>query len=266
MTLDVGDQVAGATSVWHSADRLWMGSAPVGALPIDLPTGIVELSPEDLVVTVGTGTRLCDFAEELGQRNLRLGLGPTPFTHPEATLAESIALALPHLDEARFGTWRDWILGCTLVLGDGTVAKSGSRAVKSVAGYDVHKLPVGARGAFGIVTEVHLRLYAGHPHPEVPLTPLPDQPWIARVGLPDLARVAAQCTALVTDASTGTLWGEGTPPSLPGPSWFIQPGPLALPPGELIFFQRAKRLLDPESKLNPGAILGLRFTQSERFD
>jgi glycolate oxidase FAD binding subunit len=234
-----------------------MGSGPAGALPIDLPAGIVELSPEDLVVTVGTGTRLCDLAEELGQRNLRLGLGPTPFTHPETTLAESIALALPHLEEARFGTWRDWILGCTVVLGDGTVARSGSRAVKSVAGYDVHKLPVGARGVFGIVIEVHLRLFAGRAHLEEGVAHPTGQPWIARVDLSEVDRVADQCTPLVTDPSTGTLWGEGAPPLLPVPSWLIQPGPLALPPGELIFFQRAKRLLDPESKLNPGAVLGL---------
>jgi glycolate oxidase FAD binding subunit len=63
----------------------------------------------------------------------------------------------------KYGSLRDLIIGMTIVLADGTVAKSGGKVVKNVAGYDLHKLMTGAFGTLGVVTEVTFRL---HPIPK----------------------------------------------------------------------------------------------------
>jgi glycolate oxidase FAD binding subunit len=62
----------------------------------------------------------------------------------------------------RYGSLRDLIIGMTVVLADGTIAKSGGKVVKNVAGYDIHKLMTGAFGTLGLITEVTFRL---HPLP-----------------------------------------------------------------------------------------------------
>ena len=59
----------------------------------------------------------------------------------------------------RFGSVRDLILGVTVVLANGTIARSGGRVVKNVAGYDLPKLFTGSYGTLGVITEVTLRTY-----------------------------------------------------------------------------------------------------------
>ena len=61
-----------------------------------------------------------------------------------------------------YGSLRDLIIGITLVLADGTIAKSGGKVVKNVAGYDLPKLATGAMGTLGVITRAVFRL---HPLP-----------------------------------------------------------------------------------------------------
>ena len=70
-------------------------------------------------------------------------------------------------EEVRYGTIRDLIIGITVVLHDGTVAKAGSKVVKNVAGYDLSKLFTGSLGTFGIIVTANFRL---HPIPRVSRT------------------------------------------------------------------------------------------------
>ena len=66
----------------------------------------------------------------------------------------------------KYGSLRDLILGMTIVLADGTIARTGGKVVKNVAGYDLHKLMTGAFGTLGIVTEVTFRLHSIPRHTE----------------------------------------------------------------------------------------------------
>jgi len=60
----------------------------------------------------------------------------------------------------RYGSLRDLIIGMTIVLANGTIARSGGKVVKNVAGYDLHKLMTGAFGTLGIITEITFRLHS----------------------------------------------------------------------------------------------------------
>jgi glycolate oxidase FAD binding subunit len=59
----------------------------------------------------------------------------------------------------KYGSLRDLIIGMTMVLADGTIARSGGKVVKNVAGYDIHKLMTGSFGTLGVITEVNFRLH-----------------------------------------------------------------------------------------------------------
>src|SRR5205085_267812 len=80
----------------------------------------------------------------------------------DPTIGACIAGDLSGPRAHRYGTVRDLVLGMTVRLADGTVASSGGKVVKNVAGYDLGKLHCGARGAFGEVLRVAFRL---HPRP-----------------------------------------------------------------------------------------------------
>jgi len=60
----------------------------------------------------------------------------------------------------RYGGLRDLIIGMTIVLADGTIAHTGGKVVKNVAGYDLHKLMIGAFGTLGVVTSINFRLHS----------------------------------------------------------------------------------------------------------
>ena len=63
----------------------------------------------------------------------------------------------------RYGGVRDLVVGITIVLSDGTVAKAGGKVIKNVAGYDLAKLFAGSMGTLGLIATVSVRL---HPLPE----------------------------------------------------------------------------------------------------
>jgi FAD binding domain len=154
--------------------------------------GLVEHEFLDQTATFESGTSMADVQAALGKHGQVL-----PWVVPAGgghqglgggiCIGEVLAYDFPHPGVSECGSFRDWVLGCTVVLAGGEIIKCGSKAVKSVAGYDLHKLFIGARHTLGVVTRVTVRTYPlAHfeslkfnwvlgPTEPLPPTPLPSQ-------------------------------------------------------------------------------------------
>jgi glycolate oxidase FAD binding subunit len=119
---------------------------------------ILEYEPGDLTVIVEAGLRLSELQAALGSAAQMLALDPPG----DPTLGACLAGDLSGPRRHRFGAMRDLVIGVTIVLADGTIASSGGKVVKNVAGYDLGKLFSGSRGRLGLVARLALRL---HPRP-----------------------------------------------------------------------------------------------------
>ncbi len=126
--------------------------------------GVVEHVPGDQVVRVQAGLRLRDLQGQLAGSDQILGVDPP---EEDATVGGVVAANSSGPRRHRYGTIRDLIIGITVVLADGTVAKAGGKVVKNVAGYDLSKLFTGSLGTLGVIAECNFRL---HPQPEAART------------------------------------------------------------------------------------------------
>jgi glycolate oxidase FAD binding subunit len=133
----------------------------------DLTTGgldrLLEHEAGDLTCTVEAGVRLSALQAGLAEHGQRLSLDPPGDPSIGALVAENLSGPLRH----RFGAPRDLLLGVTLVLADGTIASSGGKVVKNVAGYDLARLVCGSRGRLGLIARASFRL---HPLPRAART------------------------------------------------------------------------------------------------
>ena len=122
--------------------------------------GVSEHSWQDLTATVGAGTPWAVMQQELNKHGQFVALDP--LWPQQARVGGVVATNDSGALRMSYGSLRDLIIGMTVVLADGTVAKSGGKVVKNVAGYDMHKLMTGAFGTLGVIAEVTFRL---HPLP-----------------------------------------------------------------------------------------------------
>src|SRR6266849_5356332 len=121
---------------------------------------ILEHAWADLTVTVEAGCTIQKLQDALAQHGQRLALDPL---WPEkATVGGVLSTNDSGALRLRFGALRDLVIGVTLALSDGTLASSGGKVVKTVAGYDLPKLATGAFGTLGVITRSVFRL---HPSP-----------------------------------------------------------------------------------------------------
>lgn len=122
---------------------------------------IIEHAWADLTVTVEAGCTMENLQERLARHGQRLALDA--MWPARATVGGVLSTNDSGALRLRFGGARDLIIGVTLALPDGTLARSGGKVVKNVAGYDLPKLATGALGTLGVIARAVFRL---HPLPQ----------------------------------------------------------------------------------------------------
>jgi len=160
-------------------DSMPSSNIEANVLSMQKLNAIVKYEPNEMIVTVEAGITLQELDAVLRKSNQWL---PTlqPLERRETTLGAALANGYAHPRERTHSPLRATVLGGLFATMDGTLFKSGSRVVKSVAGYDIHRAFVGSKGAFGVIVEVNLKV-----------APLPERIIRFRIGTDHQERIIA---------------------------------------------------------------------------
>ena len=119
---------------------------------------LLEHTWQDMTCTVQAGCPWSSMQAALARHGQFVALDPLWPDH--ATVGGVMATNDSGTLRLKYGGLRDLIIGMTVVLADGTIARTGGKVVKNVAGYDLHKLMIGAFGTLGLTTEITFRLHS----------------------------------------------------------------------------------------------------------
>jgi glycolate oxidase FAD binding subunit len=200
----VGAALSAAAAAGETVRTLGAGTkagwgAPGAAPDVELCTGaldrIAEHNAGDLTAVLEAGVPLARAQEQFAAAGQMLAVDPFLGSGEEATIGGVLATADSGPLRHRYGAPRDLVLGMTVALSDGTVAKSGGKVIKNVAGYDLGKLFTGSFGTLGVILSVSVRL---HPLPARTVTVYGESgdPAIVAAGSSSLAAAPLELEAL----------------------------------------------------------------------
>ncbi len=199
----------------------------VSTLELD---AIVEDAAADLTIAVQSGVTLRALAHQLARNDTFI-----PFDAPraaDATVGGTLAAGWLGPRRHLYGRPRDVVIGSTIVLADGTIARAGGMVVKNVAGYDMSRLYVGSFGSLGILVQVNLKTIAAPRMSRMFLMRLPE-------GTRSRAIAAASALKIVPAAA---FWVDGFKNAIDGEEG-AEGRMLVLIEGSLTLLERATREL-----------------------
>jgi D-lactate dehydrogenase (cytochrome) len=155
-----------------------------GGISLDLTRldRIVAIRPEDLSATVQAGVTRSQLESAAGPHGLWFPVDPGA----DATLGGMAATNASGTTTVRYGGMRSHVLALEVVLADGRVVHTGSRAVKTSAGYNLTNLFIGSEGTLGVITELTLRLH-----------PIPERSVVVRAAFPSVEAACGAAAVLV---------------------------------------------------------------------
>ncbi len=129
---------------------------------------VIEYTPADLTLTVGSGMPFVELQRCLQEHQQWLPIEPA--VNERSTIGGIVAANVTGASRCHYGGIRSWLIGSQMITTNGDVVHSGSKVVKSVAGYDVHKLLIGSHGTLALIDELTFKV-----------APLPQKKMIAVV-------------------------------------------------------------------------------------